>query len=228
MKKILVLNLLLVFFVLVACTDNESDKITEAQNIKDKVESPKSSSSDFFNLSDEFIDSAIKSGINNSKSDMFKLEYSYFINVTNNNLGEFKKYPPYVYFRSPYYQIVKKAYDDSQKMITPTIEEMRGTIRANILDFYIEAFGNNLNMGENFHAILKQGNVEIQPVGGKVTISNSPERINLLSDSAPKYKRTMIASFMIDDRIDLSYSLSLVFIYSGKEDYAVYDFRAQQ
>lgn len=216
MRRIFISSLLLII-VLAFFLNGCSERKVEVEPQQD------SRNAWLFNLSDETINDAIKKGSNADRSEMFQLEYNYFIKVTENHLDELKDFPPYVYFYSPYFQIILKSFNDSQKMITPSVEEMKGMIRKNVLDFYINAYGNDPSMGNNFHAVLKQGDVTIQPINGKISMSNA-ERVHILSENLPQYKKVVSASFQIDDRIDIDLPLSLVFIYSGKQDYAVYEF----
>ncbi|MEC0233743.1 hypothetical protein P4H71_05150 [Paenibacillus kribbensis] len=180
----------------------------------------------YYDFTDEQIQSAITQGAQSDHSDMFQEEFRHLIKVSDNQLIEMKKNPPLVYFYTPTFQMIKRSYEDSQKMITTTVEDIRNATNTidNFLYFSIEAGTNDPAIAREFHAVLRQGDVTIQPIGGSLTdLDDPPVKVFSPGEGQPKYTKYVGAGFMIDDRIDLKELLYLTFIYSDKNDTATYE-----
>ncbi|MCV9947792.1 hypothetical protein [Paenibacillus sp. BT-177] len=179
----------------------------------------------YYEFTDDQIQAAINKGLESDRSDMFQEESSRIIKVHENNLLEMKENPPLVYFYTPTYQIIRRAYEDSQKMDMPSVSDVRrDNINENFLYFSIDVGMDREDAYQNFHAVLRQGDVTLQPVGGKLARLDSPStKIFSPGEGQAKYTKEVIAPFMIDDKINLKEPLYLTFIYSGKNDTATYE-----
>lgn len=182
----------------------------------------------FYHPSDYVIESL------KNKAEKFEgYDYSHYLEnlqlpLKENHLVTAEEYSPIVSIYSPQSVIVREAYQAARKMDKISVEKLRE--KSGIGETVIiqsTAYRKFADSFRNFHIVLRQGDTVLQPGGDGYVTTSSKENVSYYKGvvaSKEKYTREEANTiFVPGNEIDFEKPVEVVFLYNGKDDYAVYE-----
>ncbi|GAS82379.1 hypothetical protein [Paenibacillus amylolyticus] len=217
---------LVVLFIVIAIIDKSLDKpddvrasVTETTDI--------TTFDRFYHPSAFVIDSLIRKAEGFEGYDYFNYLKGLRLPLKENALVTAKEYPPFVSLYSPQSIIVQNAYHASQKMNTYTAEEAKSDVIENVLSFKTTAYKDIYDTSKQFHVVLRQGETVLQPASNGYKSNSIKSNVSYDDDLSPtskQYNREEgYAVFSVGEEIDFNKPAEVLFLYNGKDDYAVYE-----
>ncbi|WP_212635453.1 hypothetical protein [Saccharibacillus brassicae] len=153
--------------------------------------------------------------------------------LKENKLRTAADHPPFVTLFSPWASIVRSADAAYQRMETPSPTDVRADAGDRTLSFLTESYRLPTEASSDFHVVLRQGDFVLQPAGEYEADSIDG---NSMYDSGRDMKKTKEryirenghVIFWVGDQIDFEQPAELVFLFNGKDDYAVYELDFQK
>nr|WP_154957421.1 hypothetical protein [Paenibacillus xylanexedens] len=160
-------------------------------------------------------------------------DYSHYLEnlelpLKENHLLTAEEYPPIISIYSPQSVIVREAYQAAQKMNQLSVEELRekSDIGETII-IQTTAYRNFADSFRKFHVVLRQGDTVLQPGGDGYVSTSSKKNVSYYKGvvaSEEKYTREEANTIFVPGKeIDFEKPVEVVFLYNGKDDYAVYE-----
>ncbi|MEK4207134.1 hypothetical protein [Paenibacillus sp. FSL R10-2788] len=183
----------------VSATQNQTN-----QSIKNNI----------YNLSDQQMKNAIKTGHDGSSS-FGNFQRSQKFSILYDKM---KIWQPEVSMITPYSLIVGQSYIASNKYKEYNLADAKKVkkmfLNNQTLNFSVVAYGNDIDFASTINIVLKQGEKIHQPlsIGGRDEMADT----TVIWPDSPAYRNSLMPTFDIN-KIDLSKPAELIYLFAGKE-----------